>query len=243
MADNRRKTLILAVETSGRAGSVAIGCEDKILTQKTFSGVLRHNAELFLSIKQLLTQINAKAADVKQIYTTIGPGSFTGIRIGVSMAKMMALATKAGIIGVTSSDAIAQNAIGYIDAENARIDRFATIIDAKRRQFFVAVYEKKQKEWEKTTPDRLMTAAEFVKTFNNSEKPLWLLGEGLVYYENDFNAENINTLPKGLWSAQASAVYTVGRGLAKKGDFIAPQDLLPLYLRKPVAVENLKKDS
>ena len=107
------KSLILAVETSGRTGSVAIGAGDDILAEKTFSGQMRHSAELFVSAERLLSQIGAGAEKIKHVYFAAGPGSFTGLRIAVTMAKMMAFANGAKIVAVSTMDVIAENASIY----------------------------------------------------------------------------------------------------------------------------------
>ena len=74
-------SLELAVETSGRIGSVTIGKQGKILAQRTFSGPMTHSIELFPAISTLLSDLGKRPADIHQVYISIGPGSFTGLRI------------------------------------------------------------------------------------------------------------------------------------------------------------------
>ena len=78
MAVKTTKSVVLAVETSGRVGSVAAGIGDDILAKITFSGAMRHSAELFPATEQILAQIGRKIDDVGQIRIASGPGSFTG---------------------------------------------------------------------------------------------------------------------------------------------------------------------
>ncbi|MDD5011872.1 MAG: tRNA (adenosine(37)-N6)-threonylcarbamoyltransferase complex dimerization subunit type 1 TsaB, partial [Phycisphaerae bacterium] len=166
--------LAVALETTGRVGSVAIGCGQALSDEKTFSAPLRHSAELFGTITKLLEKSRKILNQTKHIYISIGPGSFTGIRISVTVAKMMALAAESKIVAVNTSDAMALN----IDDE--KIKKTATIIDAKRGQFFVAAFERENGTWKKTLSDRMMTAEQFKEKFDN--EPIWLLGEGLLYY-------------------------------------------------------------
>ena len=74
----------LAVETSGRRGSVAVGIGGKILKSSNFSGAMRHSSELFPTIADLVEQTGKKPQEIEHIYVTTGPGSFTGLRIGVT---------------------------------------------------------------------------------------------------------------------------------------------------------------
>ncbi len=223
----------LALETTGRIGSVAVGCGEDLSDEKTFSAPLRHSAELFDSIIELMKKNGKSANQISHIYISIGPGSFTGIRISVTVAKMMALAAQSKIVAVNTSDAMALN------ADDDKIKKIATVIDAKRSQFFIAVFEKKSNSWGKILPDCMMTAEQFKEKFNN--EPIWLLGEGLLYYAKNFETDNIKILDKKYWSPRASNVFRIGTQLAAKGNFSDPVGLVPFYIRRPDAEENLEK--
>jgi len=262
-----RKPLILAIETSGRLGSVAIALGEKLLGEKQFSGPMRHSAEIFPDIVGLLEQFNKKPADIKQVYISIGPGSFTGLRIAVTIAKSMALANQAklvrrpfgGIVAVDTLDCIAANIVNLTaehakplaesrlgEAENAEKEvklneRLGVILDAKRGQFFIAIYEKTQDSiWGKTLSDRLMTADEFREKFADEASPIALIGEGLVYYRNNFNAPNIRILDEKYWNPSAANVHKLGRQKALRGEFADPLTLVPNYIRGPDAEIKIK---
>jgi tRNA threonylcarbamoyladenosine biosynthesis protein TsaB len=223
----------LAFETTGRIGSVAIGCGQELSDEKTFSAPLRHSAELFGTITELLEKSRKFFNQTKNVYISIGPGSFTGIRISVTVAKMMALAAQSKIVAVSTSDAMALN------VEDVKINKIATVIDAKREQFFIAAFERKNSTWQKILPDCMMTAEQFKEKFDN--EPIWLLGEGLLYYAKKFETDNIKILDKKYWSPRASNVFRIGAQLAAEGKFSDPVSLVPLYLRKPEAEENLER--
>ncbi|MGA2171684.1 MAG: tRNA (adenosine(37)-N6)-threonylcarbamoyltransferase complex dimerization subunit type 1 TsaB [Sedimentisphaerales bacterium] len=234
--DNFNNPLILAIETSGRLGSVAIAQGEKLLGDKHFTGPMRHSAEVFPAILGLLEQFDRKPADIKQVYLSIGPGSFTGLRIAVTIAKTMALANGAKIVAVDTLDCIAANVINFTQPE---IERLAVILDAKRGQFFVAVYEKTQDPrpktqdpiWEKTLPDCLMTADEFSGRL--TDKPIALIGEGLVYYKDQFNNTAVRVLDEKYWNPSAANVHKLGWELARQGRFADPIALTPNYIRGP----------
>ena len=240
MAKQFFEPVVLSVETSGRTGSVAAGRGDEISAEKAFCGLMRHSIELFPAIKAVLAQIGSSIADVTEIYVSAGPGSFTGLRIGITMAKMTAFATGARIIAVNTLEAIAQNAGIYIEQSGKNIGRIATILDAKRKEFYVAVFERLGVQWLKTDGDGLMRAEEFLKRFAGGTEPVWLLGEGLVYYKKAFIGRGIRFLDEDYWPSRAGGVYTVGRRMAKAGFFADPATLVPQYFRRAQAQEKWK---
>lgn len=229
------KSFALALETSGRIGSVAVGCGGKLSDEKTFSAPLRHSAELFDSIAELLKNSNKKANQIDHVYISIGPGSFTGVRISVTVAKMMALAAQSKIVAVSTADAMALN----VDDSNIR--KIATVIDAKRGRFFIAAFESKNGNWQKILPDCMITPEEFKEKFDRPNEPVWLLGEGLLYYAKQFETANIKILNKEYWSPRASNVFGIGSQMAAEGKFSDPVGLVPFYLRRPEAEENWEK--
>ena len=231
------KPLVLTVETSGRTGSAAIGTCDSILEEGFLSGHLRHGSELFTCCQGLLNHIGHKACDINQIYISAGPGSFTGIRIAVAMAKMFALANNIKIAAISTMDAISVNATEYINETGEQVNQIAVILDAKRKQFYIAVYKKKEQGWEKTVDDSLMTSSQFCRRFGSSKEKIWLLGEGLVYYKDDFKGDKINFLPEEYWYPKAHNTYIIGKQKALANQFADPLTLTPFYLRKTEATE------
>ncbi|MHC4728463.1 MAG: tRNA (adenosine(37)-N6)-threonylcarbamoyltransferase complex dimerization subunit type 1 TsaB [Planctomycetota bacterium] len=258
--------LVLAIETSSRIGSVAIAVGKKILAEKTFSAPIRHSAEIFPAISDILDRFNRKPDKIEQIYISAGPGSFTGLRIAVTIAKTMHLANTAKIIAVDTLDVIADNANDYIKdkktttlncktsgrhAEKNEIkeppkgespERIAAILDAKRGQFFIAAYQRNSSSslqtenndiWEKIFPDSLMTASEFLKQFNHDEQPIWLLGDGLLYHKDKFEADTVRFMDEKYWSPRASKVLLLGWEKALTKKFENPLILTPNYLLRP----------
>jgi len=229
------KSLALALETSGRLGSVAIGSNNELSDEKTFSTPLRHSAELFNNTIKLLEKFGKKPNQINHVFISIGPGSFTGIRIAVTVAKMMALAAHSQIVAVSTTDAMALN------VDDSSIKKIAAVIDAKREQFFIAAFERKNRIWQKVLPDCMMTAQDFKKKFDKPDEPVWLLGEGLLYYAKKFETANIKILDEKFWSPRASNVFRIGSQMAAKGKFSDPVSLVPFYLRRPEAEENWEK--
>jgi tRNA threonylcarbamoyladenosine biosynthesis protein TsaB len=232
----------LAVETSGRVGSVALGIGDSIVAQADLSGFRRHSSELLVVIETLLKRHHLQPRDISQIYLPKGPGSFTGIRIAVTFAKMAAFALNTKIVAVNTLDAIAENPTHTIQNNALPIQRLATILDAKRSLFYIAVFE-----WDKTGPrriseDMLITAADFLQRFCSKNTPIHLLGEGLLYYQTQFEHPHTVILDKTLWPARAESVWRLGQKQAQDEKFDDPNTLVPLYIRRPEAEELWEKN-
>jgi len=241
--------LILAVETSSRIGSAALARGAELLAETAFSAPLKHSAEIFPAINELLARFERKPGQIEQVHISAGPGSFTGLRIAATLAKTMHLASGVQIVAVDTLDVVAANVIDLTEDEGSNEvpqagdhERVATIVDAKRGQFFVAVYERGSAGttrrahagvWTKVLPDCLMRAEQFVEDFAGREEDIWLLGDGLVYYKDKFQAKGVRFFDEQFWSPRAAKVYLLGRQMATKGEFADPFTLVPSYLRRP----------
>jgi len=284
-----QEPLVLAVETSSRIGSVVIALGEKILAETTFSAPIRHSAEIFPAISDILQRFSRKPDQIEQVHISVGPGSFTGLRIAVTLAKTMHLANAAKIVAVDTLDVIAANTTEYIKEENKTItfrseqseveeplslsstpigrrespERIAAILDAKRGRFFIAVYKRLHEntvpflrnlsstpigEQESTShypisaicyplikvfPDSLMTSSQFLAQFACDENPIWLLGDGLLYYKDKFKAGGTQFLEQKYWSPRASKVHLLGWKKNLANQFADPLTLTPNYLLRP----------
>lgn len=237
----RKKPLILALETSGRIGSAAIALGSELLAETTLPTPVKHSRELFPSVQKMLKNLNRKPSQINHIYISIGPGSFTGIRLAVTIAKTLHLAATVKIVAVDSLDIIAANATDFMQKEGLNIKTTTTILDAKRGQFFIAMYQNQNAQWEKTLPDCLMTPQQFTEKLIGCSEPVWLLGEGLVYYKDTFNCPAVRFIPKTYWTPKAAKLHILGFKKATKNQFEDALTLQPAYLRKPQAEENLTK--
>ena len=251
--------LVLAIETSSRVGSVALAFGPELVAESRFSAPLKHSAEIFPAIRDLLARADRTASQVEHVYISVGPGSFSGLRIATTLAKMMSMANGARVVSVDTLDVVAANVADLTgtgngpnpnpQAEGNGCERLAAILDAKRGHFFVAVYERQAMiydakvgaqnsacepgVWSKVLADSLMTAPEFVARFVDDQKPIWLLGDGLVYYQDSFRADGVCFIEQAHWSPQARNVHALGWQMALRGQFVEPLALTPNYLRKP----------
>jgi len=231
-----QSTLALAVETSGRYGSVALGRGDRVLEERRFSGVMRHSAELFDTVARMLDEIGSAACNIEHIYLTIGPGSFTGLRIAATMAKMMALAAGTKIVTVSTLEALAANASDPLASEKPAGGPVAPILDAKRGRFFAAVFDCSPQGCRRLAADAVIQPDTFLQQALSAHGRLTLLGEGLVYYRKRFEADGVRILPEQTWYPRAAVVYRIAREYARHGRFADPVDLVPAYIQGPDAI-------
>lgn len=229
--------MIIAIETSGRLGSAAIGKRNEILSEMSFSGKMRHGAELFSTIKVLLDQSGTLPNEIQQVYITAGPGSFTGLRIAVTAAKMLALAQRVKIVAVDTMDVIAENLSKKSEICKKIPDCICTVLDAKKDFFYAAVFDRVEKQWKKCFGTEIVTAEQMLNWLaENRKKNVGLLGEGLVFYSRSFESPLTFLLDEACWPATAAGLFRAGQRMATAGLFADPLTLTPTYLRSPDAV-------
>ena len=233
--------LAVAIDTSGRAGSVALGSGDDMLGKIVFDGQMRHAAELLPSIKKLIDDNGRQMTDITDVYVTDGPGSFTGLRIGITAAKMLALAGGVRITAISSLYCTAMGGIDYAAANQTEgIECVAVVIDAKRGQFFFAYYELDGDEWLLQSAEGLKTADQINEILMQGKKTLFT-GEGLKYYQDKFQSPCRLFLPEEDWAIKPEDVYKAAHCKALAGEYEDPKNFLPRYLRLSDAEENLQK--
>lgn len=225
---------ILAIETSGRMGSVALGVDDRVVASAALSGDMRHAGELIPCVDTLLTQTKWQCDSLTDVFVSIGPGSFTGLRLGVTLARTLAWSVGARVVAVPTVDALARNAL----AVDPVPPHLAVMLDAKRGQVYAAAFDLDGNRCSKTIDACLADPREFL---SRCPRPLALLGEGIAHHRDAIAGGGANVLDASAWPGRAENVYAVGRELADAGKFTEPGDLLPLYIRRPEAEEKWEK--
>lgn len=153
----KRFMLVLGIETSGLTGSIALIRNDVCLGERRLDEVGRRHAQsLVLEIRELLMTCELKPQDVQMIAVSRGPGSFTGLRVGMVCAKTFAYATNCQFIAVDTFAAIAENL-------SAKEERVFVIEDAQRDDLFVGEYRRNGSEqWTLASPIRIVSRVEFL---------------------------------------------------------------------------------
>ena len=218
----------LAIETSGRIGSIAVIDGDDIRAEETFQHGLQNAAQIIPIIDRLTRVQHWSPGQIEQVYVSVGPGSFTGLRIGVTLAKTMALATGVKIVAVPSVRVLAENAPA--DAANLVI-----VLDAKRDQIFTARFTRRDGEWIEEEPAHVDSLDQMLA---RSPRPVHLLGEGIPYHQKFIPDDpQITVTPEQSWRARASVVARLGLQMAQRNKFADPFKLTPIYIRRPEAEE------
>jgi tRNA threonylcarbamoyladenosine biosynthesis protein TsaB len=219
----------LALETSGRIGSVAAVIDGAVVAEEEFAHGLQNAAQILPIIDRLTRARSWTPRDVDELYVSIGPGSFTGLRIAVTLAKTMAMATGVKLVAVPTVRVLVENA--PTDAQHVII-----VLDAKREQIFTARFARVADEWVEREPAKLDSLTAMLK---RSPRPVHLIGEGIPYHEKFIPRDDLSVVvvPPEAARARASVVATIGHAMARRGEFADPQRLTPIYIRRPEAEE------
>ena len=220
----------LALETSGRQGSVALAQDGVAIAVERFDYGLQNAAKILPSIDALCRTHGWVPSDLRELFISIGPGSFTGLRIGVTMVKALAFATGAAVIPVQTVDTLAANA--PTDAQELII-----VLDAKRGQIFTSRLVREGESWQQIEPPHLDRLTDIL---SRARRPVHLLGEGIPFHRDAIpNQADVIVTDPSSWIGHAEIVAALGHQLALDGKQIDPTALVPLYIRRPEAEEKL----
>lgn len=225
---------IIVIETSSRFGSAALATDQNLVDAARLPGQMRHAGELLPTIARMLAVQGWLAESLTDLFVSIGPGSFTGLRVGVTVARTLAWSLKLKIVAVPTLDVIAENALAA-DPVPAHL---AVLLDAKRAQVFAGVYDLAEGRCRTVTDAHLTDPRALLAT---CPRPLAILGEGIPYHRQAVDASGARVLDETLWWPQAENVYQVGLRMARNGHYVDAGNMLPLYIRRPEAEEKWEK--
>ncbi len=215
----------IAIETSCRSGGLALGRGDALAAAEAFEASGRHATVLISRLKTLLAGHGLTPGQVQHVYVSAGPGSFTGLRVGITVARTMAQALPAlKCVAVPTAMAVAENLAG------ASWENLAVITDAQQGLIHAAVLQRSGGQVVPAGAAFVGTTADFLA---QAPRPLLLAGEGLLFA--DLSARGDELAPKETYLPTAAGVWAVGRRMAAAGRFVDYQHLLPIYSRKPTA--------
>ena len=169
--------LLLAFETSAKAGSVALMQDGKLLAESYQNTGLTHSQTILSMAQDMLTSCGFTARDVTAVAVAAGPGSFTGVRIGVAAAKGFAWGSQIPCYGVSTVEAMALQ-LGVHDGI------VVSVMDARRSQVYNAVFEARQGALHRLCPDRAISLADLGTELETYKKPIFLVGDGSILCYN-----------------------------------------------------------
>ena len=233
--------LILAFETSAKAASVAVMEGSKLLAESYQNTGLTHSQTLMVMAQDALTQCGKRAADVEAVAVAEGPGSFTGVRIGVAAAKGFAWGKNIPCYGVSTLEAMALHLSvwqGYV----------CPVMDARRSQVYNALFYVNQGKVTRVCEDRAIALADLKEELKNLREPVFLVGDGsnLCYNTLSKDVPNLVLPAEHRMHQRAVGVGLGAAAMAESGNGGDGAALSPNYLRLSQAererAEKLKKE-
>lgn len=223
---------VLAIDTSTSYLSVAIRNEDGLITEDSLPFPMKHSSSLMPLIANCLKRAKLPIEAIDGFAVSLGPGSFTGLRVGVATMKGLAFATRKPIVGVPTLDVLAENI-----AETTY--HICPLLDAKRHQVYTSFYKYRGKKLRRLTDYLVIGIDDLLKKVR--AKTIFL-GDGLLDYRDVIRKKKRDLTifaPRELWFPKASIVARYGLERLKAGRVDRAHDITPFYLRPPEAEEKL----
>ena len=227
--------IILAIENSSMCGSIALLAEGTCISEYSLSSKATHSKRLLAGIGHIIREAQFDWTDIDAIAVSLGPGSFTGLRIGLTTAKGLVMASGVKLIGVRSLDGLAAQLLtgGQL---------ICPVIDARKKEVYSAFYRratngiiKKVSQTVSITPETLATGI---------KEPVVLLGDGSQLYKEVF-AEILGDLvtfaSPEIFYPRAAAIGLLALRKWHEKDFLNPISAAPIYVRPSDAELNVPK--
>ncbi len=227
---------ILGIDTSATAASVAIADENKIIGEFSINTALTHSQTLIPMVDALLKNTGVAVTDIDAIAVNAGPGSFTGVRIGVAAVKGMAFSADIPCISVSTLHSMAYNLV-----ETDCI--VCAVMDARCSQVYNALFRVSNGKVTRIIDDRALALQDLKLDLQKYDEKIILVGDGakITYdYLKDDN-KNVVLASKQNRIQTASSVVAAGFELLEKGETLTAEQLMPTYLRLPQAQRELNK--
>lgn len=222
--------LILGIESSAGAASAAVVKDGTLLGEFYVNTKQTHSQTLLPMVEALLKNLGISCRDLDRMAVANGPGSFTGVRIGVGCVKGMALPHNTPCCGVSTLEAIAY---GGLACEGSVL---CAVMDARRSQVYNALFRVERGQLVRLTEDRAISIAQLGDECREYGEKFVLLGDGSAICHTAFSQWGARLAPEAIRYQRASSVAL----LAEWAPTVEPAALLPTYLRLPQAERELK---
>ncbi|HWR40019.1 MAG TPA: tRNA (adenosine(37)-N6)-threonylcarbamoyltransferase complex dimerization subunit type 1 TsaB [Patescibacteria group bacterium] len=223
---------ILALDTATIISSVALATQDTILAELTLQTSKTHSERLLPHIAEMLEMAGVQRRELQAVAVSIGPGSYTGLRIGLGTAKALAYALKIPLIGVPTLAALAHGCPvpGVF---------YAPMLDAQKEQVYLGLYDWYQGGLREREAARVLPVAEALPYLHSLTQPVVLMGEGAVMYRQmaaDY-APQLMIAPPHTVMPRAANIALLGWKMLQEGYSSDVFSLEPLYMRRSEAEE------
>ncbi|HNU71732.1 MAG TPA: tRNA (adenosine(37)-N6)-threonylcarbamoyltransferase complex dimerization subunit type 1 TsaB [Thermodesulfobacteriota bacterium] len=228
---------VLGIETATQTGGIAIANEKGLLSEYSLCVGATHSGRLLPALDYVLKNSGLSLHEIDVLAVSLGPGSFTGLRIGICTAKGLALAAGKPITGIYTLDAL-------VDVYRGTDAIVCPMLDARKKEVYTAAYRTSRiGELQVLQPPRAVAPERFLKSLH--EDSVLFLGEGSVLYraliEQALGSRAVFA-PAHLNQPRAAAIALLGLSQAKKGNFLSASSLTPLYVR-PSDAEMTRENS
>ena len=222
---------ILAFDTTSVYGSAAVLEADQLLGEVCLAGLSSHSVRLLRQVDFLLQQFSLSIQDIEAYAVAAGPGSFTGIRVGLSTVKALARASGKPVAPVS-----ALRALAYKIRENTE-QPLAAMIDAKKAEVFAALYKVSQGNWVELIAEGAYRPLDFLALLPQKGK-VWFIGSGVEAYKKEIQAVfGGRALLASRSFFLAAEVGVLGWQLLQQGKGLKADEVEPIYYRPSQAEE------
>lgn len=229
---------ILGLECSAGPASVAIIEDGKIIGSSFVNIKTTHSQTLMPMVASLLETTNTQLSSIDAIAIAAGPGSFTGIRIGISAVKGLAASSSIPCIAVSTLEAMAEAYVG----QDCIV---CTAMDARCNQVYNALFKIENGVITRLCEDRALMCSELceeLKTYAQNELPIIVTGDGAeLFYNIAKDVARISLSPISTRYQNAVGVCLAAQKAYNNNQTLSPEQLLPVYLRLPQAERELKE--
>lgn len=225
---------ILGIDSSAKSASVAVTDDYKVLGSYYTNTGLTHSQTLMPMIENLMKNINITIDDIDLIAVNKGPGSFTGIRIGVAAAKGIADVKKIPVYGASTLASMAYN---LIDTDCT----VCCVMDARCKQVYNAFFDISDGKIKRLTPDNADSIENVINIFKNYKKIKFFVGDGAEICYNSLNDVNDMKIASQTHRFQSAIGVCFEALNAPTDQYIESSLLVPEYLRLPQAERELNK--
>ena len=224
-------TTILALDTATEACSVALLHNGKISTLDEISP-RSHTQRILPMVDELLTQANIQIKDVNYLVFGRGPGSFTGVRVGVSVAQGLAMGANLPVVAVSNLKAMAEEAYQKLGAE-----KVIALIDARMNEVYFAQFERNGEQWNEVETEQVCSPEKAISQFQVSENVV-VVGTGWGAY-SQFSEQNLPLVVSEITLPSAEYMLSIAQEEITKGNVQSALEIEPVYLRNEVTWEKL----
>ena len=228
--------LILAIETATMCGSVALLSGNRCLAENSVDTATTHSRRLIQQVDQVMRETETNWEQLDGIAVSLGPGSFTGLRIGLSTAKGLALAADRPLLGVSTLDGLAQQILAPPGS------RVCALLDARKSEVYAAFFKCNGDGIpERTSADLVMKPEKLAALI---DQPTLLVGDGAVVYREVFREALGNSAifaPPRSFFPRAATIGRLAFEMFANHDFIDSANAVPIYVRPSEAELMLKK--